>query len=84
MTPNVVPTTTSAAPLFELLCAEVHPVRCDVRLRSASPQQLVRLACAHGAEAHGFTPAWYSSKRLAAMAKLVSGHHGVCSGGPAR
>jgi hypothetical protein len=57
---------------FELRCADVHPVRCDEALRSSSPRELVARACAHGASAHGFTPAWYSPERVAAMAGAVT------------
>jgi hypothetical protein len=60
------------SPRFELRCADVHPVRCDEALRSSSPRELVARACAHGASAHGFTPAWYSPERVAAMAGAVT------------
>jgi hypothetical protein len=58
--------------MFELRCAELHPVRCDVRLSAPDLEGLVILAREHGASAHGFTPAWYSSGRLAAMAEVVT------------
>jgi hypothetical protein len=57
---------------FGLRCAEVQPVRCDIEFRAASPERVVALACEHGAQAHCFTPAWYSSGRLAAMTALVA------------
>jgi predicted small metal-binding protein len=60
-----------AGHVFELRCADVQPVRCGVELRAASAEELLGLACEHGARAHGFTPAWYSSSRLAAMAATV-------------
>lgn len=37
---------------------------------------LVEVAREHGARVHGFTPAWYSEKRLASMAAVVSGSGG--------
>jgi hypothetical protein len=63
--------------MFELRCAEVHPVRCEVRLRAASLESLMILACEHGALAHGFTPCWYSSQRLASMAEIVAQRCGL-------
>ena len=57
----------SFADRFELSCAGVHAVRCGVALREASREAVVELARAHGASAHGFTPAWYSPGRLAAL-----------------
>ncbi len=57
---------------FELRCAEVHPVRCDVTWASANPMELVSAARDHGAAAHGFTPAWYTAARVAAMSGAVS------------
>jgi hypothetical protein len=63
--------------MFGLWCAEVHPVRCEVRLRAASLESLVILACEHGAIAHGFTPCWYSSQRLASMAEIVTQRCGL-------
>ena len=33
---------------------------------------LVEIAREHGARAHGFTGAWYSEQRLAAMAAVVA------------
>jgi hypothetical protein len=53
--------------MFELRCAELHPVRCDARLSAPDLEGLVSLAREHGAFAHGFTPAWYSRGRLAAV-----------------
>ena len=58
--------------ILELRCSDVHPVTCDVRLRSFDPLDLRRLACEHGARAHGFTPAWYSAERIAAIAAATS------------
>ena len=70
------PSQVSLPDMFELRCAEFHPVRCDVRLRAASLERLMILAREHGALAHGFTPAWYSSRRLAAMAEIVTPCYG--------
>jgi hypothetical protein len=67
-----VPSGVSFPHMFELRCAELHPVRCDVRLSALDLEGLVILAREHGASAHGFTPAWYSSGRLAAMAEVVT------------
>ena len=67
-----VPSRVSFPHMFELRCAELHPVRCDVQLSAPHLEGLVILAREHGASAHGFTPAWYSSRRLAAMAKVVT------------
>ena len=61
---------------FELRCAAVQPVRCDVQLRAASAERVVMLACEHGAQAHCYTPAWYSSERLAAMTAMATQHSG--------
>ena len=58
--------------VFELRCAELHPVRCDARLSAPDLEGLVIRVREHGASAHGFTPAWYSRGRLAAMAELVT------------
>jgi predicted small metal-binding protein len=56
---------------FRLRCAEVHPVHCDVALESPSTAEVVARIRAHGASAHGYTPVWYSSSRLASMAAAV-------------
>jgi hypothetical protein len=57
---------------FELGCADVHPVRCNLALRSSNLEELVALVSAHGASAHGFTPVWYSPERVAAMATAAT------------
>jgi hypothetical protein len=57
---------------FRLRCADAHPVGCDVELVSSSRDDVVSRACSHGARAHGFTPAWYSPGRLAAIAAEVA------------
>ena len=57
---------------FQLRCADVLPVRCDVSWRSASRDDLVPLACAHGASVHGFTPVWYSRERIDVMKAAVT------------
>jgi len=57
---------------FWLRCADAHPVRCDVELVSPSRDDVVLRVCSHGASAHGFTPAWYSRGRLAAIAARVA------------
>ncbi len=75
---TVAPTSAASfAHVFEVGCAELHPVRCDVRLRGADLESLVSVACEHGADAHGFTPAWYSSRAFAAMAEIVAQRCGV-------
>jgi hypothetical protein len=71
MTPDgTFPASGAALPVrhdFALRCAAVHPVHCDVRWRASSLQSLVRLARAHGAAAHGFTPRWYDAARVELM-----------------
>jgi len=67
-----VPSRVSFPHMFELRCAELHPVRCDARLNAPDLEGLVILAREHGAFAHGFTPAWYSRGRLAALAELAT------------
>ena len=68
-----------AAPIcVKLRCAtELHPVRCDVRLRGADLESLVIIACENGALAHGIMPAWYDSRRLASMAEIVTQRCGL-------
>lgn len=46
-------------------------MHCGVLLRSVSEPALLAEVCEHGEHTHGYTPAWYSPERLAAMAKLV-------------
>jgi hypothetical protein len=53
----------------EVRCADVHPVRCIVALRASSDEALTDRVRAHGASVHGFTPAWYSRERIAAIAQ---------------
>ena len=57
---------------FRVRCADAHPVGCDVELVSSSRDDVVFRVCSHGASAHGFTPAWYSRGRLAAIAAMVA------------
>ena len=59
-------------PTFELRCADVHPFGCEEALRARSANDLVALACEHGGLVHGFTPAYYSSERLASIAAAVT------------
>ncbi len=66
---------------FRLRCADVHPVGCDVELVSSSRDDVVSRACSHGASAHGFTPVWYSTGRLAAIAAEVAQTGRVRAGG---
>jgi Protein of unknown function (DUF1059) len=75
---SLTPSTTGNAPerlsllqMFDLACADVHPVGCDSVMTSDSRENLVSLAREHGERAHGFTPVWYSAGRLAAMAEAV-------------
>ena len=46
---------------FELRCADVHPVKCEVWLGAPTVAALVSRARDHGAHAHGFTPNWYDA-----------------------
>lgn len=55
----------------ELRCAGVHPVHCNTRLRASTPERVVVLAREHGADAHGFTPRWYTPQRLVWMTERV-------------
>jgi hypothetical protein len=57
---------------FRLRCSDVHPVRCGVALGSSDVEDLVSQTRAHGANAHGFTPAWYSPQRIAAIAAAAA------------
>jgi hypothetical protein len=57
---------------LRLRCCDVHPVSCEVDIRSTSVDGLVERACAHGAVAHGFTPLWYSPARRASMAAAIA------------
>lgn len=59
-------------PTFELRCADVHPAGCEEALRARSAHDLVALTCDHGGLVHGFTPAWYSSERLASIAAAIT------------
>lgn len=61
---------------FELRCRDVHPAGCDQTVRADGFQTVIALACEHGALAHGFTPAWYSSERLHAMGDEVTERSG--------
>jgi predicted small metal-binding protein len=58
--------------VFELWCADVHPVCCDETLRAASLEELLACTREHGERAHGFTAVWYSAERLAAIAEAVT------------
>ncbi len=58
----------------ELLCSDVHFVDCAVRLSSCRPDDLVRLAREHGAQAHGFTSAWYTEARQDLITGRFKGH----------
>lgn len=58
---------------FELRCEDVHPCRCEKVFRGDDPRELVALARRHGELAHCFTPAFYSSQRLAAMGRAATG-----------
>ena len=60
------------APVFELRCAEAHPVRCRHLLRASSAEGVLDLALEHGRHAHGFTKAWYTDGRLATMTAAVA------------
>lgn len=56
----------------ELCCADVHPQGCAEMLHARDSSDLVEIAREHGKLAHGFTPAWYSEQRLAAIAAVVT------------
>jgi predicted small metal-binding protein len=56
----------------EVRCSEVHPVRCNEALRASSLEALTDRVRAHGASVHGFTPAWYSRERIAAIAEVCA------------
>jgi predicted small metal-binding protein len=56
----------------EVLCADVHPVRCNVALRASTNEALAARIRDHGASVHGFTPVWYSRERIAAIADACS------------
>ena len=62
-----------ASELYELRCADVHPLRCDERLRARTLAELIEIVVAHGARSHGFTPAWYSHERRRAIAGVAAG-----------
>ena len=62
------------SPRFEVSCAAVHPMRCDVRLSATSAEHVLAQAREHGESAHGYTGAWYTTERRAAMATLVARH----------
>jgi hypothetical protein len=57
--------------VFELVCADAHPLACVEVMRSQDRDTLVVLAREHGERAHGLTGAWYSAERLAAIAQAV-------------
>lgn len=57
---------------LRLRCDDAHPVPCDVAWSGSTAAELVAVASAHGADAHGFTPAWYSLTRVAAMTVAVT------------
>jgi len=57
---------------FELPCAAAHPVGCAAVLRAGRADDVVALACEHGARVHGFTAVWYSPQRLAVMTAAVT------------
>jgi hypothetical protein len=64
-------TALSVDDVCELRCAGVHPVHCNTRLRASTPERVVVLACEHGADAHGFTPRWYTPQRVLWMTDRV-------------
>ena len=53
---------------FEMSCRRFHPTRCTQPLHADSIPAMIDAAMAHGALAHGFTPAFYREERQAAMA----------------
>ncbi len=61
---------------YELCCADVHPQGCAEILQARHFSDLVEIAREHGGRIHGFTPAWYSQQRLAAMAAVVARSYG--------
>ena len=57
---------------FELCCADVHPHGCAEMLQACHSSDMFAIAREHGARVHGFTPTWYSERRLAVMAAVVA------------
>ena len=76
MSPDDAAALRRSRPTSELRCADVHPFGCEEALRAPSAHGLVSLACEHGGLAHGFTPAWYSSERLASIAAAITMRRG--------
>lgn len=75
LTPSEPSLRPARAPLpqaFAVRCADIHPGGCEQALRARRPDDVVALACEHGKLAHGYTPAWYSAERLAAIAAAVT------------
>jgi MerR HTH family regulatory protein/Protein of unknown function (DUF1059) len=58
---------------LSLRCADVHPVTCDVEWTALSASELVAKAVDHGVDAHGFSPGWYTRKRIAAISRAARG-----------
>ena len=52
---------------LQVRCADVHPIRCPVEVFGDTFDELTARASQHGAIAHGFTPSWYTARRIAAM-----------------
>jgi hypothetical protein len=66
----------SSSARFEMSCQRFHPTVCTQSLRADSISRMVDAAMAHGAVAHGFTPAFYSQERQAEMAADAARHLG--------
>lgn len=54
-----------------LRCRDVHGVRCEVEWTGQSVGKLVAAAIEHGMTDHGFTAAFYSSGRVAAIRRAM-------------
>jgi hypothetical protein len=63
---------TSCGELLELSCATAHSVPCSAVLAADDLSRLFAIVADHGARAHGFTSAWYTPQRRAAMAQGVT------------
>jgi len=69
---NAAPDSSSRS--IELACERLHPIHCAEVLIADSPAELVAVARVHGADVHGFTPAWYGPDRLNTMTATVMRH----------
>lgn len=68
----ILPDVVSRRGRLQMRCADAHPVGCSAEQDGDTFDELVAWAQDHGATAHGFTPAWYTPRRIAAMAASVT------------